>query len=136
MIGHSFQYPAQIVAIVRRQTQFRAVGHDLGQAVEHLVRHKAALVMPAFRPRIRKQDKHALSRRRRQSLDQQTRIAGKDTNVSEMASLEAREQFDYSVLKDLAADYASLGMSFRLYRQMFTRTKTDLKPDPSSLGAE
>ena len=53
-----------------------------------------------------------------------------------MASLEAREQFDYSVLENLAADYALLGMSLRLYRQMFTRTKTDLEPDQSSLVAE
>src|SRR5215469_3524809 len=136
MTSEAFEDPAEVTAVVGRDPQLGVVGRDRRQRVEHLAREEAALVVAPFWPGIRKQDKHAIDRSRRQRCDQQPRVIGEHANVVEAALLDLREKLDDPVLENLAADKTDLRMPFSLLRQMLAAAEADLQPYRSPRGTE
>ena len=127
--GNVFEDPREIVGVIGRQTQLGIVDHDFGQGVEGCARHDPALVLPAFWPRIRKQDEHATDRGRRKRRDHQSRVIGKDPNIIEPPPLDLRKQLDYPVLEYFAADKPGLRILLGQLREMLATTETDLEPN-------
>lgn len=136
MSGDAFEDPREIVAVIGRQTQFGIVGHDFSQAVEGCARHDPAFVLPAFWPRIRKQDENAADRDRRQRRDYQSRVIGKDPNIVEPPPLDLEKQLDYPVLEHLAPDKTGLRMLLGQLSEMLATAETDLEPNRGSRGTE
>ena len=129
MIGDSLKHPAEVIAIIRRETQFGSVRHDCRQGIEGLARHEAAFLMAPLWPRVRKQDEHAINRRRRQRREHQPRVIDKNPDVVDVTAFDMREEPGDTGLEYLAADEADLGMAFRLNRKMLASPKADLEPN-------
>jgi hypothetical protein len=129
MFSDTLNHPADVIAIIRRETEFGSIRHDCRQGIEGLAGHKAAVLMAPLWPRVRKQDKYAIDRRRSQRRDHQPRVIGKNSDVVEVAAFDMHEQPGNSWLEYLAADEADLRMAFGLNGKMLTTTKTDLKPN-------
>ena len=53
MFGHALEHPAEVIAIVRRETQFGSVRHNRRQGIEGLAGHKAAVLVAPLWPRVR-----------------------------------------------------------------------------------
>jgi hypothetical protein len=134
--GNVFENPAEVAGVIGRQAQLGVVGHDFSQAVEGFARHDPAFVLPAFWPRIREQDEHAVDRCRRQRLREQSRVIGKDPNIVEPTLLDLGEQFDCSVLEYFAADKPGLRMLLGQLCEMLATAETDLEPNRGSRGTE
>jgi hypothetical protein len=136
VFGDSLEHPAEVIAIVRRETEFGSVPHDCRQSIEGVAADEAAVLVASLWPRVRKQDEDAIDRQRPQRPDYQPRIIGKNPDVVEVATFDMREQPGDTWLKYLAADEADLRMVFGLKGNMLARTKTNLKPNRALRSAE
>ena len=125
---NAFENPREIAALIGRHAQLGLVGHDFRKSVEGWARHDPAFVLPAFWPRIRKQNKNTIDRGRWQRRHDQSRIVGKDPNVVEPTPLDLGEQLDYPVLEYFAADKPGLRMLLGHLREMLTTAEADLEP--------
>jgi hypothetical protein len=134
--GNVFENPAEVVGVIGRQAQLGVVGHDLCQGVEGCARHDPAFVLPTFWPGIREEDDDAIDCGRRQRRHDQSRVIGKDPNIAEPTQLDLREQLDYPVLENFAADKPGLRMLLGQLREMLATAETDLEPNRGACVTE
>jgi hypothetical protein len=62
VFGDPLKHPDEVIAIIRRKTEFGSVGHNCCQGIEGLAGHEAAILVAPLWPRVRKQDKDAIDR--------------------------------------------------------------------------
>jgi hypothetical protein len=136
MNRNPFQHPAEIVAVIRRKPQFSGVTHDFPEPIEGFSGHNPALVMPAFRPGIGKQDEYTRDRCQRQRRNQETRIIGINPDIPKLPRFDFREQLFDSVFKEFAADKTDIRISFGLRCEVLASAKTNLKPNCRARPAE
>lgn len=136
MSGEMFEHRAEVVAFVGRETQFGIVRHDFSQGVESCARHDPAFVLPAFWPRVRKQDERAIDRGGRKRRHDQACIIGKDPNIVEPTPLDLAKQLDYPVLEYFAADKRGLRILLGQAREMLAAAETDLEPNRGACDTE
>lgn len=85
--------------------------------------------MPRLGPRVGEQDKGAIDRRIRQTINKLAGIIAIEPDIAEIVVPDASEQLDDAVDKRLTPDNPGGRVVFRLPGKVLAAAKTDFKPD-------
>lgn len=87
-----------------------------------------SFVMPGFRPRVGKQNKHASNRALGQRRDQGACVVGIDPDVAEPFVLDGRQESRHTVDEGFASYHRDVIVHHRLSGKMFTTAEANLEP--------
>ena len=121
-------HPRQVARIVGGEPELRARDHQLGQPVEGLALHEAALVMAGLGPRIGEQHEGAASERSGSAAITSRASSVNSRMLPTPRALDMRQALGDAVEVGLAADQADIGMLLGLPDQMLARAEADLQP--------
>ena len=128
MRGRVLQHPGQIVAIVGREPQFRALAASAPPAGPTSRSRRAGACGAAFSARDREQDEHPLRAIPAPAHRAAPCVVGKDADIAEVAPGDLGDQPGDAVLEHLAADKPDPGMRLGLRREVLAGAEPDLQP--------
>ena len=129
MRAHPGQGPPTILQMIAGEAELGPVAHDPSEQIEIFSVDKSALVMPSFRPRIRKEQKNPVKHSRCQLWQQGPHIFVKNPDVGEFGLINEPGERRNPIAERFTPEKPDVGVSCGLGGEMLAGTKPDFEPN-------